>query len=303
MADRVVEGLDGRSPSVSLTGGEPLLVAGLFELVEHLSSSFEDVALITSGTVTDDRILGRIRDAAVLTTVKVSLESADPAVHDRIRGEGSFARVRAGIERLLGTGKAVVAMVTLSRPNLGSLDRTLRWAEATGLAGVVVERFVPLGRGRAMAAAALGAGEWAAAVETVLRAAGLEAEPEGLAPFSAFWLSTDPDEPERLRGARCNLGDESMALMPDGTVYPCRRLPLPQGNVLAEPFEAILGRLARWSPDAVRPRLRSEPCARCAVEGCAGCRAAALALRGDPLGGDPFCPLGALRPAGASGTR
>jgi MoaA/NifB/PqqE/SkfB family radical SAM enzyme len=82
-----------------------------------------------------------------------------------------------------------------------------------------------------------------------------------------------------------------MALLPDGSVFPCRRLPLPQGNVLEEPFEAILARLAGWAPEALGPGLHGMACGLCGVEGCVGCRALALALRGDALADDPQCVL------------
>jgi radical SAM protein with 4Fe4S-binding SPASM domain len=102
---------------------------------------------------------------------------------------------------------------------------------------------------------------------------------------------TDARRAQRLQGALCNLGDESMALMPDGTVYPCRRLPIAVGNVLKEPFETILPRLKRYAAPRIARDLRGSLCGMCGVKGCAGCRALARALTGDLLSDDPQCAL------------
>ena len=295
MADAVFEGLAGREVSINLTGGEPLALPHLFELIDHLAGFRElaEVHLITNGTRTGDATLERIAACEPMGVIKVSLESAVEAVNDAIRGPGAFARVSGGIERLAGTGKPVVAMVTLAGPNAGTIAETVAWARAAGLEGVIFERFVPLGRGRegAMAGAALTAREWAGAALAIARAAGLDLDVDDLLPYRAFWLHLTPGHDEPLRGALCNLGEGSMALMPDGTVFPCRRLPLPVGTVPGDPFPEVLRRLAAWGADAIGPRLRGCLCGACGVEGCAGCRALAFALAGDPLADDPGCLL------------
>jgi radical SAM protein with 4Fe4S-binding SPASM domain len=104
-------------------------------------------------------------------------------------------------------------------------------------------------------------------------------------------VETRPGADEPLRGAPCNLGRDSMCLMPDGTVYPCRRLPVAVGNVLGEPFAAIRERLAAYAPDAIRPRLSGPRCGACDARDCAGCRALALSASGDILADDPQCAL------------
>jgi len=294
MVDRVLHAVEGRPTQVNLTGGEPLLLPWLSELVGHLSSSpnVEAIHLITNGTADDDGgLVERLAAAQELSAVKVSLESAVSAVNDRVRGRGNLARVEERLEVLRRLGRELVLMVTLGRHNVASVALTVEWARQREFDGIIFERFVPLGRGRAMAESALGPAEWGAAVAAIVAAAGLEATIDELLPYRAFWLSLAPATAEPLSGALCNLGDGSMALMPDGTVFPCRRLPLPQGNVLEDPFDEVLARLASWSSEAVGARLRGEVCGLCGIEECAGCRAMAHAVTGDPLADDPGCVL------------
>ncbi len=103
----------------------------------------------------------------------------------------------------------------------------------------------------------------------------------------------DGDELE-LRAAECNLGASSMALMPDGSVQPCRRLPVVVGNLANEPLGQIRRRLERFSPSRVKKDLYGPVCSACPLEYCSGCRAMARAVIGNWLDDDPCCPLGSL---------
>jgi MoaA/NifB/PqqE/SkfB family radical SAM enzyme len=253
LADRILSALPDRRISVNLTGGEPLLVPWLFELVEHLQGfeNLDEIHLITNGTVTTPEVLSEIRRCSKIRYLKVSLESGIHEVNDKIRGAGNLAQVSDGILRYRRvTDKPVILMVTLGRYNLDTIEETVRYAGFVGAGGIIFERFVPLGHGRGIADQVLSTDEWARASVAIARAARAEVEPDDLSPYRAFWLWLDPEREDRFQGARCNLGDESMALMPDGTVYPCRRLPVSVGNALREPFDAILSRLRQYRPDA-----------------------------------------------------
>ena len=290
MADEIFGTLAGRSIAVNVTGGEPLGVPYLFELIDHLEgfTNLDEVNLIINGTKADEAIIERISDSPKIATLKVSLESADEATNDAVRGKGSFAVVAANIERFLTTGKDVVLMVTLANYNIAHIGNTIEWARSHGLSGVVLERFVPLGRGRGIMSQLPTSRDWLTAVRAIIEASGVDGEPEELAGYRAFWIGLGESEDE-LRGAHCNLGDEAMALMPDGTVYPCRRLVLPQGRLLETPFEEVLTRLARFRVSELRRQMPAGRCGSCALENCAGCRALALAATGDPLADDPQC--------------
>jgi MoaA/NifB/PqqE/SkfB family radical SAM enzyme len=255
MADRIVAGLPDRSIEVNLTGGEPLLFDGLLPLVEQLHS-FPNLAachLITNGTVVRAPIIEALHRLPKLKYIKISLEAATPDINDRIRGRGNLRLVTRHIAELKArTGKPIVLMNTLAKYNVHAIPALVRLAEEVGAAGVIFERFVPLGRGSTLADQTLEAGDWETARQSIIRAAGIDADPADLQPFQAFWLWTDPTREDRLQGARCNLGPGSMALMPDGAVFPCRRLPIPVGHLPGTPFSDILDRLAEFEPAGCR---------------------------------------------------
>lgn len=82
-----------------ITGGEPLLRAGLSDLIGDLTTlpGVEDIALTTNGVLLAQHA-AELR-AAGLQRVTVSLDSLDPAVFARMAGDlGSPAEVLAGID-------------------------------------------------------------------------------------------------------------------------------------------------------------------------------------------------------------
>lgn len=76
---------------VSLAGGEPLLVRGVFQVAERLSAAGIEVALYTGGWTVRPDLIDDI--ARSFFRVGVSVDGATAEVHDQVRGRrGSFDR-------------------------------------------------------------------------------------------------------------------------------------------------------------------------------------------------------------------
>jgi MoaA/NifB/PqqE/SkfB family radical SAM enzyme len=76
--------------------------------------------------------------------------------------------------------------------------------------------------------------------------------------------------------------------MPEGNVFPCRRLPITIGNLLETPLRQI------WEESDLLGKLRKKKnlkgkCGTCGMRECRGCRSLAFSLTGDFLGEDPHC--------------
>ncbi len=114
-----------------------------------------------------------------------------------------------------------------------------------------------------------------------------ETEEEDLISFQAFNVRQRDGEIELL-GAPCVVGVDGLCVMPDGTVFPCRRFPVSMGNLLDHSLREI------WETSDLLTHLRNREnlkgkCGCCDVEGCRGCRSLALSLTGDYLAEDPHC--------------
>ncbi|MFD5697191.1 radical SAM protein [Streptomyces lasiicapitis] len=115
---RVADALISLGPRVvALSGGEPLVVRGVFEVAERLRAAGVKLSINTSGWVMNRALAEQLGDH--FDEVIVSLDGTTPEVHDRIRGrKGSFDRVLAALallDRMAGDRGAAGR----GRPRLG----------------------------------------------------------------------------------------------------------------------------------------------------------------------------------------
>jgi len=290
VAHRLMEELEKRDlhTVINITGGEPLLLGeDLFSLLNYLNSHprVGELMIITNGLLLEKDLLFRLEEYQKLTTLKISLEGANSFTNDSIRGRGVFDKVVGKIKLTEKVSSLeVVLMFTLSKRNVKEFSSMLTLAKNLGVEGVMVERFVPQGRGKEMREATLSREEWRSFLEELINICELECTPYDLLPYRAFWIKGE-DEAEVL-GALCNLR-EALCLMPEGTIFPCRRFPYPLGNILEDGLGKAIG-----SPflETLKDRKQLKGrCGRCQVEGCYGCRALGYALFNDPYYEDVQC--------------
>ena len=249
---RVADEIMGAVPgpvTVNVTGGEPLMYRGggsdraVFELMAYLSrfNNLGELNVITSASGMDRRAIRDLKALPKLSYVKVSLESRDPAVNDGIRWPGHHAMALENMHELRAAGLRVIVMTTLSQRNYKSAAALCALAKEMKLRGVIFERFVPLGRGAAqMRDSTVSPAQWRETLGAIADVAGVA--PAELLPYKAFWVNG-----RTVKCAACCLGPESMALMPDGVVYPCRRVPTPVGKLPDDGMERILAALGAYA--------------------------------------------------------
>jgi MoaA/NifB/PqqE/SkfB family radical SAM enzyme len=72
--------------AAKLTGGEPVLHPRFLEIVDFLTAEGLDLSMETNGTLIDRDMAVHLYEKTNLKRVSVSLDSPDPAEHDRFRG-------------------------------------------------------------------------------------------------------------------------------------------------------------------------------------------------------------------------
>jgi len=137
----------GRSWTLQLIRGEPLLSPELPEIVERGSAAGAAVSIITNGSLLTRDKARRLADAG-LSTLTVSLDGLRPGTHDHSRGvPGAHAAAVKAVETVTGLERPApvltVAAIITGR-NLDELPRLARWtADRPGCAGII---FNPLAR-------------------------------------------------------------------------------------------------------------------------------------------------------------
>jgi pyruvate-formate lyase-activating enzyme len=109
----VDEAVEARVSELFLTGGEPFMLLDLHERLRVAAAAMPTTVLTNAMLWSGERL--RLLDALPRDglTLQISLDSASPELHDRHRGNGSFARAFAGIRLALDLGFHVRVAATL----------------------------------------------------------------------------------------------------------------------------------------------------------------------------------------------
>ncbi|MBB5856375.1 radical SAM protein [Amycolatopsis umgeniensis] len=134
---------------VDISGGEPLLLRDLPELVDVLVAGGCAVSVTTNGTH-----LARRAEALAtrVDAVRVSLDGPDAEHHDRWRGAGSFDHAIAGIRAAITQGiPTQIQAVLLRSTALAGIRAMVDLAATLGVSGVTFLQMLPIGEGTALA--------------------------------------------------------------------------------------------------------------------------------------------------------
>jgi len=224
-------------PSVSFTGGEPLLRPDLEELVAYASGTLNmRVNLITNGTLIDEKTAASLK-AAGLASAQVSIESPDPDVHDSIVGvKNAFQSSVSGLKALKKAGVSVHPHATLCRMNIDTLQRMPQFAKSLGVDRFSLNMIIPTGRGVAEELAVK-----YSEIEDIVLDIQKQAESQSI---RFMWYSPTPlclfnPVSHDLGNKGCSACEGLLSVDPYGRILPCSSWKEPLGNLLQEGFQPI----------------------------------------------------------------
>jgi radical SAM protein with 4Fe4S-binding SPASM domain len=220
---------------VFFTGGEPMVRPDLYELAGRCKKHGIRTGLLTNATLIDHRAAEAI--ASTFDSVAVSLDSAEPSLHDALRGKGTHARTVQGIALLIQSGTTPSVNTTVTSMNIGDVMQLARLMRDMGVTEHRLSVHMPVGRGSSD---------------------GLECEPEQLASLlqdilrDGTWKELKRKSPATFQSylpkrfrpkCQCGLGTNEVSVDHTGTVYPCRLLngvpEMVAGNVLRNSLAEI----------------------------------------------------------------
>ena len=292
----------GKKGDISITGGEPFIRKDLLSFLEYLDSS-EDVSnldILSNGTMLTDDIVKRLKLIRKLHRVQVSLDGASPKTHDEIRGRGTFERAINGIRVLHHHGIDTKIMFTLQRCNMKDVPSLIDLAIMEGVTGLTIERLVPIGSAEDMKDSLLSPQEIRDTFQYISDRADVEYEKGTqlrILKYRPLWINVNPQRaktgvvtaPHKELGAVCSIGLDGLCILPDAIVLPCRRLPIPIGDLKRDSLEKIWFTSDLLWQIADKRNLKGQ-CNSCEfIARCSGCRAMAYAYTGDYLAEDPQC--------------
>lgn len=243
-------------PQVVFTGGEPTMREDIVQLVEQADEFV--TGLVTNGTNLVN-LAEPLRDAS-LDYVQVTIESADPEIHDCMtQVSGSHSLTVDGIRKAKEVGLQVVTNTTLTKINAYNFPDTIRWLhDELGVEHVACNTLICSGKGTCYREEN---GICNEELRGILESA---CELAGKMMLDFQWYSPTcynaGIDPMKLGfGIKCcSAAAHNMTIEPDGSVLPCQSWPDTVGNILADDWTKI------WQhPTCVKLRKRKMAPAEC----------------------------------------
>lgn len=211
-----------------LSGGEIFLREDFFEIAEYARKRHFALRLLTNGTLIDEKKADRL---AVLNPelVKISLYSADPAVHDAITGVlGSFCKAMNAVRILQERQLPVKLSCLVMRPNWKDYSRVAGLARKLGIEFTFDYRITPRNNGD-------------------LTPLQYQIDEKKIALIEKKWgerMNMNRSYPEAglpriYENLLCAAARSHCAVNPYGDITPCVQFPLACGNVRNSHFANI----------------------------------------------------------------
>lgn len=129
--------------SFSITGGEPFLQKGIFELLEYLRSKNVYIDIKTNATLITEEVAERLFNILdrEQTVIQVSLEGASSQINDRIRGRGAFEKTVRGIKSLSERGFRVRISCTVTSENVNDICSLYSLCKDLGVSELLLGKF------------------------------------------------------------------------------------------------------------------------------------------------------------------
>jgi len=134
--------------AVKLTGGEPLLHPQILHVLEVVQREALQLYIETNGLLCTPEVAAAIA-ACGQRDVSVSIDGADAATHDAIRGvPGAFERAKQALRNLAEAGVSTQIIMTVMRRNVEQVDAMVPLAEELGASLVKFNIVQPTAKGQ-----------------------------------------------------------------------------------------------------------------------------------------------------------
>ena len=118
-----------------ITGGEPFIKEGIFDLIKYITKTKKcELIILTNGTLFDDKRIAALKKVmGPKLILQVSLEGPNAEIHDKLRGNGSFDKAVEGIKKLVSIGITPVISTAISKLNEKAIGKTSKFLSKLGV--------------------------------------------------------------------------------------------------------------------------------------------------------------------------
>ena len=223
-------------PHLILTGGEATLHPDLPEIIRYADGKGMVVGLNTNGRHIAHKPYMDELAAAGLNHVQVTLASNRAEFHDAMMGTTAFEQTVAGIQNAVASKVHVITNTTLMRNNMDHAEEIIEYIYDLGIRTFAMNGMIYSGGGFAHPTAI--PEEDMPPLLIRVRDKANELGMRFLWYTPTEYCRMSPVELE-VGAKRCNAGEYSLCIEPNGDVLPCQSYYVSAGNILHDPWEQI----------------------------------------------------------------
>lgn len=137
---------NARNIMVAVTGGEPLMKVGIFDLFEELRKNGFRYGMVSNGMLLDEKAAKALVKAGI-GSISLSMDAL-PEINDKLRGRGSSRKVEEAVGHLLAAGfKGKLEIIsTVTKPAIEGLDEMRKYVSGLKVPLWRVAPVMPIGR-------------------------------------------------------------------------------------------------------------------------------------------------------------
>jgi radical SAM protein with 4Fe4S-binding SPASM domain len=223
---------------ITVTGGEPFVRKDFMDLLEvfHENRRYFGFAILTNGSYLDKHMAKRLTELNP-RFVQVSVEGTQKT-HDGIRGKGDFEKTVSALKNLVRYNIRSSVSFTAHKGNFREFFEVAKIGRRLGVSQVWADRFIPYGSGTELSDQVLDHEETREFIRLMdytrrkLKRTYLKKTEISLRRALQFLEGGG-------RPYSCSAGESLITIMPNGDLYPCRRMPIYAGNVLETPLKKL----------------------------------------------------------------
>ena len=280
-------------PRLHISGGEPLMRRDLFDILDYTKENQVPTRILTNGTlITKEK--ARAFKKRGINRLQISLDG-DKERHNYVRQRHyAFDNAMKGIINSKEAGIGVTISFTAMQSNKDYLEQTIKDSIEAGADVFGIQTYVPDKRVGVNDPEFLDAFELYELYKNQRKLDKKYGNKIRFLETEVLWGLMHQDDPLRSASRKsgkflggCGAGYSGISVLSDGSVYPCRRLPIRIGHISEGIVELMTEKKVMHELRDLNQMKKNTDCEY--VTHCKGCRAIAYATTGDYMTKDPTC--------------
>jgi len=284
----------GMIPRFQISGGEPMMREDLMEILDYTKKLNMGTWILTNGTLITLKKAEELHRRGI-KKLQISIDGSRQTHNNIRKKEYAYDKAMEGITNCSKAGILVNVSMTLMQSNKDDVEDVVVSSMKAGAGIVGFKSYVPDSKLGLRDPEFVGAKETYDIFKKIIE---LRKKYDGkikVLETEVLWqmmhgntkLKQEARRTEKFLGG-CAAGFLGVSVLSDGTIYPCRRLPIPIGNIKEIKLvdlmvnNEVLKNLRNFD------KMKEKGCCE-DVNCCRGCRAVAYAVTGDYMAKDPMC--------------